>query len=331
MTSSLREKTSLSSDLMPEIEQFLEEMSKASQPYSCLMSMPVTEARKIAETVRKTFTSGGPSMTTISNHHLNLPSGSVKIRVYSPATDKTLPCMFYIHGGGWVLFSLDTHDRLMREYAAGANMRVIGIEYSLAPENKYPTQIHEITDALKWCFENADELGIDRERIAIGGDSAGANLSVATCLNLKEQGLSHYVSAAVLNYGVFDGRCDTKSYKQFGNGEYLLSAEEMGWFWASYLNNSSEAISPLTSPIFADVKGLPPAFMVIADHDVLHDENIHMKTHFDAAGVTVKATVYKGTTHSFLEATSFGGVACEAIKDTTDWLKSLWVKSKQYS
>jgi acetyl esterase len=312
-----------SDGLRPEITQFLEEMSIAGKPYPSLMTIPVEEAREIAERVRKPFTANGPTMAATREQQIDLPSGPLKIRIYSPETDKPLPCLFYIHGGGWVLFSLDTHDRLMREYAAGANMHVIGIDYSLAPENKFPKQINEITETVKWCLDHATALGINPEKAFIGGDSAGANLSVATCLTLKDHNLLHNIRGMLLNYGVFDGRCHTESYKNFGQGEYLLSEEEMHWFWRAYLNDPIEVTLPLVSPVFADVRDLPPAFMVITDHDPLHDENVHMKNHFEAAGVAVTAKTYQGTTHSFLEAIYLGGVANEAIKDTTTWLKTL--------
>jgi acetyl esterase len=312
--------------LRPEIIRFLEQMSAASAPFPNLMNIPVPEARDIAEVVRQPFTAGGPEMAETREMNAALPSGPVKIRVHYPVTDKPLPCLFYIHGGGWVLFSLDTHDRLMREYAAGANVAVIGIDYSLAPESKFPSQIHEITDTVRWCLEHADALGIDPEKVAIGGDSAGANLSVATCLNLKKQGHEDSIKAMVLNYGVFDARRDTASYETFGGGEYLLSAEEMHWFWQNYLNTPAEAHQPLASPVLADVRGLPPTFMVITDHDVLYDENIRMRDRLSAAGVNVRANIYAGTTHSFLEATSLGGVAAEAIGDTSEWLTGLWQK-----
>ena len=315
--------TTLSAGLRPEINQFLAEMSAAGEPYPSLMSIPVHKAREIAEIVRKPFTANGPDMAETREQQIDLPTGCLNIRIYSPKTDKPLPCLFYIHGGGWVLFSLDTHDRLMREYAAGANMHVIGIDYSLAPENKFPTQINEVTEAVKWCTTNADALGIDPQKIFIGGDSAGANLSVAACLMLKEQNLLHYVQGMVLSYGVFDGRCSAKSYEKYGQGEYLLSTEEMHWFWRAYLNQPDEVTQPLASPVFADVRGLPPVLMVIADHDPLYDENIQMKDHFGAAGVTVTARIYPGTTHSFLESMYLGGVANEAISDTTEWLKAL--------
>ncbi len=319
------EGTSSSLDgLRPEIIRFLDKMAQESAPHPNLMEIPTAEARAIAEMVRKPFTEGAPAMAEVKEHILELATGETKIRAYIPAANGPLPCLFYIHGGGWVLFSLDTHDRLMREYADRAKICVIGIDYSLAPEHKFPRQLEEISEAVKWCIEHTGELGVDRSRIAIGGDSAGANLTVAACLNLKKQGLIDCIHGMVLNYGVFDGTCDTASYKKYGDGEYLLSAEEMYWFWNCYLSRPSEATSGLASPLNADVRGLPPTYMVIADHDVLYEENMSMRDHLIAAGVSVNAALYSGTVHGFLEAVSFGGVADRAIDDTVSWLTELW-------
>ncbi|WP_417317202.1 alpha/beta hydrolase [Emcibacter sp.] len=306
--------------LRPEIEQFLIKMAEAGENLPPLTDVPFPEARRLTEEARKPFYEGGPDMCSIEDKILPLSCGNVRIRIYSPSTETTTPALFYIHGGGWVLFSLDTHDRLMREYAARTGFRVIGIDYSHAPEKKYPGQLIEVAETILWCQQHADELDIDRERLTLGGDSAGGNLTIAACLKLREMGHLDLIKALVLNYGAFDGRRCHASYKKFGSGEYLLSGEEMDWFWGCYLESEEQVLDPMASPILANVTGLPPVYMVISDFDVLYDENMEMKKNLEQAGVAVTAKVCTGTTHSFLESMMFGGIAEEALDETGAWL-----------
>ncbi|MBL4801225.1 MAG: alpha/beta hydrolase [Emcibacter sp.] len=299
-------------------------MEKRNLQFSAPENAPLSESRRIAEIVREPFSSGGPEMQHVEEINISLPDGEVRIRLYYPSEERHLPGLFYLHGGGWVLFSLDTHDRLMREYAARANICVIGIDYSLAPEKKYPTQLQEIIGAITWCQENAERLGIDSSRLSIGGDSAGANLSMATALKLKADGKNDVLKALVLNYGVFDAACQMPSFEKYGNGELLLSNDEMKVFWDSYLDDKTLITSPFVSPIKADLTGLPATYMVIADHDVLYDENILMQEQLISSGVDVEAKVYEGTLHGFIESVCYGGIGEEAFKDTALWLKKIF-------
>lgn len=315
--------TSTAGNLRPEIRQFLDMMEKRNMQFPVPQGAPLSEARKIAEKVREPFSSGGPVMHHIEEKYISVSGGDIRIRLYYPTEERPLPGLFYLHGGGWVTFSLDTHDRLMREYAARANVCVIGIDYSLAPENKYPTQIDEITNTILWCVQNGKELGLDTSLFSIGGDSAGANLSMAASLKLKSAGQGDILKALVLNYGAFDASCQLPSFKQYGNGEFLLSNDEMEVFWDSYLEDKSLSSSPFVSPLKADLTGLPAAYMAIADHDVLYDENILMKEKLARSGVDIEAKVYEGTIHGFLESVCYGGIGEQAIQDTSLWLKKV--------
>jgi acetyl esterase/lipase len=174
-------------------------MSAAWSRHSDLSAVPPEEARRIAEEVRAPWTRGGPQIALISERMV-----PVRVRFYDPAPMERKPVLVYLHGGGWTLFSIDTHDRVMREYAWRAGVVVAGVDYALAPEAKYPVALDQIVHVLKFLGRHGADLGIDPQRIGIGGDSAGANLAMAACIRLRDEGYPRLVRAMLLNYGVFD-------------------------------------------------------------------------------------------------------------------------------
>jgi len=273
----------------------------------------VAARRRIAEQVRKPWREGGPIMA----ESIDLDMGGLRLRLHRPVTDENLPVMLYIHGGGWVLFSIDTHDRLMREYAARAEIAVIGIDYSLSPENKFPAALEECDAALDWIAAQADALKLDAGRTLIGGDSAGANLSVATCLLRRQRGKS-LPAGMVLNYGAFAPE-RLPSYARFGDG-YSLECDEMDAFWSQYVDGVEQLADPLVAPLHADLTGLPPAFLAIAECDILADCNHAFADKLSAAGVPVEAVTYRGATHSFLEAVSIAPLAQRAFDEQAAWI-----------
>lgn len=161
------------------------------------------------------------------------------------------------------------------------------------------------------------------DRIAEVGDrrdSAGANLALATALALRESDYGDALSGMVFNYGAFDARMQSESYKRFGDGRYLLAAADMERFWANYVREDAQRDDPLVSPMNADLRNLPPAFMTIADLDVLRDENLTVRTRLNAAGVPVNGRMYTGSIHSFLEAVSVCRLSGVALDEGAAWL-----------
>lgn len=308
--------------LDPDIAAFVARMRADSARHPPRESMPVVEARAVAEIVRKPWTEGGPVMAETVEHPVPTRHEPVRIRIYYPSEQRPLPAFAYLHGGGWTLFSLDTHDRLMREYAARSGMAVVGIDYSRAPEARFPQPVEETIDVMRWLGANGAGLGLDVERLVIGGDSAGGNISVATALALRDAG-ERLLSGMVLNYGCYDIDFLSGSVVRYGGGDYLLTTHMMLWFCWQYLPSPADAAHPLASPLRADLTGLPAAFMAITELDVLHDQNLAMERALKAAGVPVEAHVYKGTVHSFLEAMSVADVSVRAIDETCAWLKRL--------
>ena len=202
------------------------------------LAMPVDEARRAARSYHAIWTPQTPVLDHVGERTITGPAGPIRLRLYVPATQaaerRRLPVMVYFHGGGFVLNGLETHDGLMRLIAAEAGIAVCAVSYSLAPEHRFPTQLHEAIAAIGWLRENAGEIGVDASRIAVGGDFAGANLALSATLALRDAGRSP-VAMAVLSYGMFAADFDTPSHRRFGGGQYGLTTERMRWYWQQYL------------------------------------------------------------------------------------------------
>ena len=308
-------------DLDPEIRGFVARTAEDLAAYPALSGLPVPEARHILEKVRARWARGGPSMAQTVELDVPARSGPVRLRIHRPAAAGPRPALVYLHGGGWTYFSLDTHDRLMREYAARADVAVIGVDYSLAPEHKYPVALEQLLDVLKGLATAGKALGVDPGRLAVGGDSAGANLAVAACLVLRDSGAPETVRGMVLNYGAFDVLRGAVLEHRYGGPGYMLGSEEMQTYWANYIRSEADLQLPLVCPLRAELTGLPPALLVIPECDLLAEQGRAMADKLRAARVPVQARVYPGATHSFLEAMSVAAVSRRALGDTAIWLR----------
>ena len=300
-----------------DIRRFVDAVNAAYVEHAAPAGASMAVRREVAERVRRPWREGGPIMAETREMDMD----GVRLRLHRPVADAKLPVMLYIHGGGWTLFSIDTHDRLMREYAARAGIAVLGIDYSLSPESKFPVALKECAAALDWIAAQADALNLDANRVLIGGDSAGANLSVATCLLQRQRGRP-LPAAMLLNYGAF-APDRTPSYARFGAGDYSLESDEMDAFWAAYVDGPDQLADPLVAPLRADLTGLPPAFLAIAECDILADCNDAFARKLEEAGVPARAVTYAGATHSFLEAVSIAPLANRAIDEQAAWIRDI--------
>jgi acetyl esterase len=310
--------------LDPEIADFVKSMQRAWASHPPFTTLSPPDARAIAEKVREPWRQGGPVMAKTGEYSVPTPAGALRIRVYDPGLPHPAPALIYLHGGGFVLFSVDTHDRLMREYAAAGECLVIGVDYPLSPEARYPVALRQIVGLVQWLnADGAAQIGVDPKRIAIGGDSAGANLATATALRLRDEGKPDEIRALLLNYGAYGAVCSDESQACFGGPGAVLDRAEMDYYFESYVGEIGHAIEdPYARPIIADLQGLPPALLVTAECDILAEQGQAMTERLQAAGVEATNNIYPGATHSFLEAMSVAAVARRAIADGAAFVKA---------
>ncbi|SDR14512.1 alpha/beta hydrolase [Pseudoxanthomonas sp. CF125] len=309
--------------LDPEVRRFVEAVCAESARLSAGRTLDWVQKRPIAEIARQPWRTGGPVMADTREEWLRWSGGDFRIRLYRPvATNTALPAIVYLHGGGWSIFSIDTHDRLMREYAHATGAVVVGVDYALSPEHRYPIALEQSIDTVRWLREHADELRIDASRLALAGDSAGANLALSTALSLRDENSSRGLCALLLNYGGFDTEISEHARATLGTSDDMLSGEEMDAFWNSYLGEDARhRQDPLAVPMRASLHDLPPAFLVMAERDVLSEQSLRMTELLRAQGNTATLRRYPGASHSFLEAMSISALARRAIEEGAGWLR----------
>jgi acetyl esterase len=225
-------------------------------------------------------------------------AGQIPVRIYWPQGEAARrPVVVYFHGGGFTLCTLDTHDPTCRMICADAGVVVVSVDYRLAPEHPYPAAVEDAYAATRWVYEHAGELGADPARLVVAGDSAGGNLATVTCLKARDEG-GPPIALQVLVYPATDAAQDTPSYVENGEG-YFLTTAHMRWYWDCYQPDRARRAEPYSSPMNADVTGLPPALVITAEHDPLRDEGEAYAARLRAAGVEVESVRYDGMFHGF--------------------------------
>ena len=225
----------------------------------------------------------------------------VPVRVYHPfsaQSQNALPALVYLHGGGWTIGDLDTHDVLCRSLCLQADVVVVSVDYRMGPEHKFPAAFEDAVAAFEWTVKNANPLGIDAKRIAIGGDSAGGNLTAAACLQLR----THTVQPAfqLLIYPATIMWPDTASFHANGTG-YMLTKESIAYYTENYLRNREDAKDWRASPQLAESHaGLPPALIVTAGFDPLRDEGLMYADALSKAGVPAQYICFERQIHGFI-------------------------------
>lgn len=228
--------------------------------------------------------------------------GDVRVRIVKPAgSTGVLPAVLYVHGGGWVLGNAGTHDRLVRELAAGANAAIVFVEYDRSPEARYPVAIEQAYETARWVVAEGAGEGLDASRMAVAGDSVGGNMAAALTLLAKQRGDVTFVHQS-LYYPVTDAAQDTASYREFAEGPFLR-AESMAWFWDCYTADAAQRAEITASPLRASLEelaGLPPALLVVDENDVLRDEGEAYGRKMTQAGVPTTSVRVNGIIHDFM-------------------------------
>jgi acetyl esterase len=224
--------------------------------------------------------------------------GPIVVRVYRPDASEPLPIMVYAHGGGFVFCDLDSHDGLCRSFANRIPAVIVSVDYRLAPENPWPAAAEDVYDVACWVSDNAAALGGDPSRLAVGGDSAGGNIAAVTAVMARDHG-GPTLAGQLLVYPLVAADFDTESYRLFGKG-YYNPKPALQWYWDCYVPSPADRAHPYVSPLQANLRGLPPAVVVIAGHDPLRDEGLSFDAGLQAAGVRTVQLCYEGGVHGFM-------------------------------
>jgi acetyl esterase len=286
--------------LDPQVKAVLELVAKAGRP--AYHTLSPKDARQLFIETRPASTPTPPEIGSVKNVVAEGTHAPIPLRVYRPAgvPDTTrLPAYVYFHGGGWVIGDVNTHDVVCRQLTAASGASVVSVDYRLAPEHKFPAAADDAWAATRWVVAHAAELGLDGQRLAVGGDSAGGNLAAVVALMARDAG-GPAIALQVLIYPVTDVMRETRTYADFADG-YMLTRDSMRWFIAHYLASKADAadwrVSPLRAPSLA---GLPPALIVTAGFDPLRDEGEQYAGRLRDAGNMVDYACYGGMVHGFL-------------------------------
>ena len=252
------------------------------------------------------------------------PGGGLRLRIYTPHGTGPFPLLVFFHGSGFVLCSLDTHDGMCRNLCAGAGCVVVSVDYRLAPEHKFPAGLDDCLHATSWAAAHAAELGADPARIAVAGDSAGANMAAVTALRVRDEG-GPALCGQLLLYPVTDYHTPgTPSYSDNAEG-YGLTRATMEWFWDHYLSDASEGMHPHASPLrAASLAGLPPALVITAEYDPLCDEGELYAERLRQEGVATESSRYDGVNHGFMFWTGIVDKAGAAMNQSCRWLRRVY-------
>ncbi|HUO89541.1 MAG TPA: alpha/beta hydrolase [Rhizomicrobium sp.] len=298
--------------LDPLVKAFLDQMKAVGGPK--MSEMTPAAAR---ETFAQMMQLVGPRDVPVGkteNRMIPGPAGEIPVRIYTPVggNNELMPALVYYHGGGFVIGNLDTHDGLCRLLANDGNFRVIAVDYRLAPEHKFPAALDDAFAALDWVMTNAPDIGVDANRVAVGGDSAGGALAAGVAQLAKAKG-GMPLDAQLLMFPVTQVGEQTGSLREFAVG-YFLEKDTLDWFYACYLPANADRSDPKISPLRArDLSGLPPAYVMLGGFDPLHDEGMQYADRLRAAGVPVTVADHSDMVHCFIYLQSVLPQAHEAL------------------
>jgi acetyl esterase len=283
------------------------------------VTIPLDPHRAVNDRLALRLAAGGPVMAETVDRWVAARGRRILCRVYRPRTDRKLPALVYFHGGGWVWSSVDTHDRLAREYAAAGEVAVVSVDYALSPEARFPQALEECAAVTRHVAAHGAEWGLDASRLLVGGDSAGGNLALASALLLRDTA-GPTLRGILAVYPVCDSALDTASYQEFAAG-YGLTPERMAFYWSVYAPHTADRLHPLAAPLRADLAGLPPVLVHLAELDVLRSEGEALAAKLGSAGVPVELEIFPGVVHGFLRATASVGKARSAVEQAGAWLR----------
>jgi acetyl esterase len=291
------------SSLDPGLGAFLAAAAASATDERPWSELSVNEARERCAAELPLTAGRGNQSVTSSDISIPASHRQVRARIYRPDASqatRAAPLVVYIHGGGFVLGSLDTHDAICRDVVAAGGFVCVSVDYRLAPEHPFPSALDDCVATQAWIGQHRDELSDGASAVVLAGDSAGGNLAAATCLVLRDRGLP-LPDLQLLVYPVVDMTMSTESSRAYGP-EYGLSTKDLGWFYANYLGQDGSAEDPYVSPWLAsDLSGLPASHIVTVEFDPLRDEGLGYADSLRAAGVATTTADYPGLIHGAFE------------------------------
>ena len=295
----------------------LERMARAGHPP--LHTRTPAEARAAYQAGADVLEVPKAALARVEDLHIPARDGhALPARLYAPCTDAGLPVLMYLHGGGFTIGNLATHDILCRELARLAGCMVVSLDYRLAPEHRFPTAHNDAWDALQWLARQGQTLGADPARLAVGGDSAGGTLAAASAILARDAGVP--LALQLLIYPGCAPHQNTPSHATFARG-LVLEEPAISWFFGNYVQSRAEREDWRFAPLLApDVEGVAPAWVGLAECDPLVDEGIEYADKLRLAGVPVDLDIYRGVTHEFIK---MGRAIPEARKAHADAARAL--------
>jgi acetyl esterase len=304
----------------PQVQILLQMVEAQRANTAPIWETPVAETRVRMETVFAAYNAGAPEIGSIENRKIPGPAGDIPVKIFTPKGEGPFPLVVYLHGGGWVMFSPTTHQKLCAELVDGAGVVIVSVDYRMAPENVPPAALEDCVAAIRWSVENAANLNADASRFAIGGDSAGANLTVASAMKLRDEG-GPRARMLLLFYGGFDLNFDSPSCRE-NTGADLITLEWANWSRDQYLSGGADITDPFISPMFGDLSGLPAAHLIVGTLDILFDDSKRLAVKFEEAGVPATLSVYQDMPHGFVQLTGFLDVAKTAVGEASAALRA---------
>ncbi len=284
--------------LISTVKSFIENVEKSGgKP---LYKLTPKQARQVLTDVQQ-FSAAAPE-TDVTEIYVADGDTAVPVKIHRPkGVVKRLPVVFYIHGGGWVMGDDKTHERLVRELAAGIPAAVVFPVYTPSPESEFPRPTDQLFAVLNHIVARSADLGLDAGRLAVAGDSVGGNMAIAMTMKAKDAGAPK-IAFQLLIYPVTDAAMTSESYTLYENGPWL-TRKAMEWFWKMYAPDENDRLSPPASPLnwpAEAMKGLPPALVITDENDVLRDEGEAYARKLDEAGVRITSVRFNGTIHDFM-------------------------------
>lgn len=286
------------SKLDPQVAAVLERIYTGAANEELIFQRTPASARELIDRLLPFYVSAGaPAIAHVEERRIAAASGEIRIRLYDPGTPAPAPTLVFLHGGGFVVCNIDVYDGVARQLARRSGMRVVSVDYALAPEHPFPVPLNDCVAAIRWAATEGAVFGIDPKRIAVAGDSAGANLALASAIALRDAGKSPVRGAACI-YGCYAPDLNSASEKQYGGGAYLISTQEMAWYWNHYLANKADRTDPRAAPLLADLKGLPPLHVTAAEFDPLRSDSEMLVEKLKLAGASFEYHLWPSTVHA---------------------------------